>query len=101
MTDVDDVVLEELPTEPPRWRRMLGAITVAVVAFVGAELTLQVLVAAATAVGLPGPGELSGLAKIPWLAVGLVSVYVAGSKTGFRVANRLWLTPAERAARDS
>lgn len=96
---IDDVVLEELDTSVPTWRAALGGITVAVVGFVVAVTVIAILLRGLTVAGVPiQEGQLS-IGSVTLALIGLPLGYKAGEWVGIPVAERLWLTPAERADR--
>jgi hypothetical protein len=98
MTDVDDDVLEERIRETggvPLWRALVGAGSVIGVSFI---VTMPFLAAVALVNQLIGVGTPYG-GFVVYGPTALGGQYLSAKYVGYPVADRLWLTRAERAYR--
>lgn len=91
--EVAEIVLEDRD-EVPRWRRLAGAVTAMLV---GLLFTISLSVAFMHLVGTPEP--MTPGSVVLGIGGGVTAYYVT-TIIGGEVANRLWLTPAERRLAD-
>ncbi|QIO23102.1 hypothetical protein [Haloarcula sp. JP-L23] len=94
----DADLLRDLERNPPMWRFGLVLLTGAVTGSIATLASVAITVVVLAELGMAVPTTGVSAARVVWLAYCLAVGFVGMHYGGFPVAERLWLTPAERRA---